>query len=91
MGTMVIAILLGIAWRVVVEIPEAATQGINLASESLVDRAAVTHNQAHGLLIGVGTSVCGASAIAAVAFLEQADSGYLGSTDLYHDPSTLTV
>lgn len=36
MGTMVIAILLGIARRVVVEIPEAATHGINLAAESLL-------------------------------------------------------
>lgn len=113
MGTMVIAILLGIAWRVVMEIPEAATQGINFAAKNLlklgatlmgirldisqllvsgskiilldtfshhfyhhlfgVDGAAVTPNQAPGLLIGVGTAVCGASAIDAVAFLVQAD------------------
>jgi len=36
---MVIAILLGIAWRVVMEIPGAATQGINFAAKNLLKLA----------------------------------------------------
>lgn len=113
MGTMVIAILLGIAWRIVMEIPVAATRGINFAAKSLLKlgvalmgiRLNINELLVYGpkiilldvlvitftitffwwmgrrlsltgrltSLIGVGTAVCGASAIAAVAPLIGAD------------------
>lgn len=113
MGTMVIAILLGIAWRIVMEIPLAASQGISFAAKNILKlgvalmgirldinvllasghkvilldilviaftitffwwigrRLSLTKRMAS--LIGVGTAVCGASAIAAVAPLIEAD------------------
>ncbi len=113
MGTMIIAILLGIAWRAVMGIPGAATQGINFAAKSLlklgvmlmgirldmnliiasgpriilIDALVIIFTIAlfwwlgHHLsltrrlasLLGVGTAVCGAAAIAAVAPLVKAD------------------
>ena len=113
MGSMVIAILLGFAWRIVMEVPASADKGINFAAKNFLKigvvligiRLDITQLLASGpkiilldaivivftitffwwmgkrlsvtrrlaALIGVGTAVCGASAIAAVAPLIHSD------------------
>ncbi|GAV22084.1 YeiH family protein [Carboxydothermus pertinax] len=113
MGTMVIAILLGISWRAVLGVPRIANEGIDFAAKRLLKLGVIlmgirldinmiiasgpriilidalvivftialfwwlgkrfSLNKRLAALLGVGTAVCGAAAIAAVAPLVHAD------------------